>query len=136
MTLCKAPWPYLKTTSAWSALRSLSFILTTYTGSKKRLGLRRLKNLFSCESELASSPLQHLHRYKLDLLLLVNLPTTTAKKFAYTDDLAFMYSTKDRKTVIEEAFSKDKATMSTYNILPKLKAEAQQSENRGCFFSL
>ena len=83
-------------------VQNRSFTLTTGNGLQSRL--RRLRNGVSQGSVLA--PL-------LFNIYTHNLPVTTAKKFAYADDLAIFHLEKNWQ-MLEEALTHDLSIISTY----------------------
>ena len=83
-------------------VRNRSFTLTT--GDSKPSRLRRLKN--SLRQGLVLAPL-------LFNIYIYDLPSIISKKYAYADDLAILYSSKDWK-VLERTLSEDMTTLSAY----------------------
>ena len=79
-----------------------SFILTT--GSNKRSRLRRLKN---------GVPQGSVSAALLFNIFFSDLPTTVSRKYACTENLAFMHADGDWRAV-EEVLSKDMATLGKY----------------------
>ena len=83
-------------------VRNRSFTLTT--GDSKQNKLRRLKNGVPQGSVLAPL-LFNIYTY--------NLPSTISRKFAYADDLVFLYSFGNWKD-LEGTLSQDMSTLSAY----------------------
>ena len=83
-------------------VRNRSFILNT--GDSKPSRLRRLKNGLPQGSVLA--PLFY-------NIYLYDLPFITSKTYAYADNLAILYSSRDWK-VFEKTLSEDMTTLSAY----------------------
>ena len=90
-------------------VRNRSFTLTTVDGPQSRL--RRLRNVVPQGSVLA--PL-------LFSIYIHDLPETTARKFAYADDLAILHSARDWQ-MLEGTLTQDMAIISSYLHNWKLK---------------
>ena len=83
-------------------VRNRSFTLTT--GDSKSNRLQRLKNGVPQESVLAPLFLN---------IYIYDMPSIISKKYAYTDNLAILYSSGDWK-VLERTLSEDMTTLSAY----------------------
>ena len=90
-------------------IRNRSFTLSI--GDSKRSRLRRLRNGLPQGSVLAPL-LFNIYTY--------DLPSTVSQKYAYADDLAFMHTSKDWKT-LEGTLSQDMTTLSAYLQTCRLK---------------
>ena len=82
-------------------VRNRSFSLTT--GDSKQIRLRRLQNGLPKGSVLP--PLFNIYTY--------DLPSMASPKYAYADDLALLYASRDWKAV-EDTLSQDMTTLSAY----------------------
>ena len=90
---------------------------TLITGDSKQSKLRRLRNGNPLDSFLA--PLFfNIYRY--------NLPSMTSEKYAYADDLALLYASRDWKAV-EETLSQNMTTLSAYLQTWRLKLSNTKS---------
>ena len=83
-------------------VRNISFTLTT--GDNKQSRLRRLRNGLPKGSVLAPL-LFNIYTY--------DLPFMTSQKYAYADDLALLYASRDWKAV-EDTLRQDMTTLSAY----------------------
>ena len=83
-------------------VRNRSFSLTI--GDNKQSRLRRLRNGFPQRSVLAPL-LFNIYTY--------DLPSMTSQKYAYADNLALLYASRDWKAV-EDTLSQDMTTLSAY----------------------
>ena len=90
-------------------VRNRSFTLTI--GNSKQSRLRRLRNGFPQGSVLAPL-LFNIYTY--------DLPSMTSQKYAYADDFALLYASRDWKAV-EDTLSQDMTTLSAYFQTCRLK---------------
>ena len=105
-------------------LRNRSFTLTT--GDSRQSRLKRLRNGLSQGSVLAPL-LFNIYTY--------DLPSMTSQKYAYADDLAMLYTSRDWKAV-EDALSQDKTTLSAYLQTRRLNLELSNSKTGTAAFHL
>ena len=103
-------------------IKNRSFTLTNGNGSKSRL--RRLRNGVPQGSVLAPL-LFNIYTY--------DLPTTTARKFAYADDLAILFTAENWQT-LERTLTQDMEILSSY--LHKWKLKLNTSKTVSAAFHL